>query len=157
MNTETWLSPMNKVIWLRAFRERATRVTLRDGRKFKVRYSQEKFPASDPPEEYAWVAPLYGYVPCGWFQMSKCTDTTWLTESQEFVGRESAYMTYLDDFLEKGYNGADVLAEYPALVGRKNATIRAGFSSAILARGKKARGTEVRTIESRVYLFRDPK
>lgn len=74
-NREDWMSPLNKIIWLNAFRKRNTRVRLRDGRVFSVDYDQ--IPGK------AWVdgQPHSGEVcPCGWFDLKRVTDDQFLVE-----------------------------------------------------------------------------
>jgi hypothetical protein len=72
--TEDWLSPMNKLIWIKAFKAKATTVTLRDGRKFRAWYTQRD---NVPIVE---VHPMEGRVPMGYFELKKVTDHSWLSD-----------------------------------------------------------------------------
>lgn len=72
---EDWMSPLNRIIWLNAFRRRATEVTLRDGRKFSVDYTQK-------PGK-AWVDIIGGSThPCGWFDLERVTNELFLSEQE---------------------------------------------------------------------------
>jgi len=156
MLKETWLSPPNRIIWIKAFRERAEIVTIRDGRKFKLRYSTETIFGEN--KEMVYVSPLRDeFCPAGWFRLEKVTDNLWLTETFSEPRGESIYQVLLREFIKTGYAGVDVKEEWPALEDRQSATLRQGFSSAILAAGQAGRKLEVRTIEGRVYLYRIPK
>jgi hypothetical protein len=68
------MSPLNKIIWINAFRKKATEVMLRDGRRFTIDYSQT-------PGK-AWVNGTNGEsAPCGWFDLARVTDDMFLQES----------------------------------------------------------------------------
>ena len=82
---EDWMSPLNKIIWLNAFRTKKTSVMLRDGRRFTINYDQ--IPGK------AWVdgQPHSGEVcPCGWFDLKRVTDDQFLTEPAYRRGTASA-------------------------------------------------------------------
>ena len=70
---EDWLSPMNKMIWMKAFKAKETKVVLRDGRKFTVDYNKR------PGEIY--VKSNHGYVPSGYFDEKKVMHTQWILET----------------------------------------------------------------------------
>jgi len=71
-----WRDPLNKFIWQRAFKERATEMTLRDGSVFTIRYDR-RFPMGDEAAkaegkkiDYAWVQGKHSIgSPCGWFKV----------------------------------------------------------------------------------------
>jgi len=80
-----WKDPLNRIIWHRAFKERATKMTLRDGRVFTIRY-ERKAPMGDPVEkakgtliDYAWVQGEGSITaPCGWFEVKDVVSMLWL-------------------------------------------------------------------------------
>jgi hypothetical protein len=85
---EDWLSPLNRIIWLRAFRARQTLVTLRDGRKFTVDY--DRIPGK------AWVDIASSEVnPCGWFDMERVTDDLFLSEQDNPRGTVNSFQRIL--------------------------------------------------------------
>lgn len=150
---ENWLSPLNKIIWMQAFRKRTERVTLRDGREFIVTYGNESF-FQNEVTEYAFVVPVKGLVPRGYFRMNKVTDESWLMElSREGQPRENIYANILDLFIKSDYQGIDVLEEYPNLAGRQSSSIRQGFNHAIAERKKSK--IQVMTSGGKVYLLKD--
>ena len=70
---EDWMSPLNKIIWLNAFRSKKKEVMLRDGRRFTIDYDQ--IPGK------AWVNGTNGEpAPCGWFDLKRVTDDQFLVE-----------------------------------------------------------------------------
>ena len=73
-NRTGWMSPINKLIWMKAFIGKQPEVTLNDGRKFIVDY--DRIPGK------VWVTPKkkHDFVPCGWFDYKKVTDKGWLDE-----------------------------------------------------------------------------
>ena len=71
---EDWLSPMNKLIWMKAFKARSNHATLRDGRKFKIKYKHRN------KTEIAQVSPVQGLVPMGSFELRSVTDSSWLDD-----------------------------------------------------------------------------
>lgn len=84
VSKSNWLDPLNKIIWQKAFRERATEMTLRDGRVFTIRY-KTMCPFGDSEArrkgvvvDYAWVQPK-GTLgpPCGWFQVKDVLNPDW--------------------------------------------------------------------------------
>ena len=83
MKTEYWLSPMNRVIWVKAFRARANSATLRDGRTFDIRYVTRKFMGEN--RDMALVAPTpgRGFAPMGYFDLKRVTDKLWIEESDK--------------------------------------------------------------------------
>ena len=71
---EDWMSPLNKIIWHRAFKARKTQVRLRDGRRFSIDYDQ--IPGK------AWVTIVGGPThPCGWFDLARVTHDQFLYEA----------------------------------------------------------------------------
>jgi hypothetical protein len=68
-----WMSPLNKVIFYRAFREKRTEVQINDGRRFKVNYDQRP--------GYAWVEHIgKEKIPCGWYDLKEVTNKAWLSK-----------------------------------------------------------------------------
>jgi hypothetical protein len=68
------MSPLNKILWYKAFRAKKTSIKLRDGRVFTIDYKQ--IPGK------AWVNGTNGEVaPCGWFDLARVTDEQFLYES----------------------------------------------------------------------------
>jgi hypothetical protein len=75
---EDWMSPLNKIIWLNAFRAKKKSVMLRDGRRFTIDYDQ--IPGK------AWVDGTNGEVcPCGWFDLKRVTNDLFLSEGKKDV------------------------------------------------------------------------
>jgi hypothetical protein len=155
---ESWLSPPNRIIWIKAFREKATTVTIRDGRKFNIRYRKnvEPFSKSDPNDEWALVSPDKGYAPMAWFKLSTVTDQVWLTEPDSIVAKkESIYVTYLDEFIASDIDGVNVVEQWPGLSSRLASTLRQGFASAKDERGKKANKVIVTMAGGSVFLIKE--
>lgn len=77
-----WLDPLNRMIWQRAFRLKLTETTLRDGRKFTIKYVDGKDREGKPIVK-AWIRPVagQGFAPCGWFVVKDCLDPLWLKET----------------------------------------------------------------------------
>jgi hypothetical protein len=85
------MSPLNRIIWMQAFRKKQTEVTIRDGRVFDVDYEKGKGLGFDG-HDLALVTPSQTkkqreqqFVPCGWFDMTRCTDDLWVKEDQKEV------------------------------------------------------------------------
>lgn len=150
---EDWLSPMNKLIWIRAFKNKEREVTLRDGRQFKISYSMESFFSAEPAQEYAWVECKKEGAPRGWFRMSKVTSSEWVNEETQPKG--GMYIQYLDEFIQGGEPGVSVTEQWPALEGRLASSIRQGFTSAIIQKGSSGKNFVAKTIEGKVYLFKE--
>ena len=71
---EDWMSPLNKIIWLKAFRAKQTEVTIRDGRRFRLDY--DRIPGK------VWVSfDGAAFHPCGWFDLKKVTNQLWLQDT----------------------------------------------------------------------------
>lgn len=72
---EDWMSPLNRIIWLNAFRQKKKIVRLRDGRRFSIDYDQ--IPGK------AWVDCIDDFAcPCGWFDMGRVTNDLFLSEQK---------------------------------------------------------------------------
>jgi len=71
---EDWLNPMNKILWIKAFRSKSPTVTLRDGRKFTIKYARRN------NIDIVEVRPVDGLVPMGFFELKKVTDNSWLSD-----------------------------------------------------------------------------
>jgi hypothetical protein len=160
MASESWLSPMNRAIWVKAFRNRDKKVKLRNGREFEIRYGiQHRFKASEEVEENAFVKPVKGFAPCGYFRMSKVTDEQWITEQDKTRDNENLYVTLLNEFVRSREPGVAVREEWSEQLGdRLNTTIRQGFATAIVQGRREKRvpkSVEVMTIDGSVYLLRE--
>jgi len=89
--TEDWMSPLNRIVWLRAFRTKKKVVQLRDGRKFSVDYNQ--IPGK------AWVCIMGGPThPCGWFDLYRVTDELFLTEQANSKGTVNMFQQVADGY-----------------------------------------------------------
>ena len=65
-----WLNPLNKIVLIEAFKNKAKTVTL-DDREFTINYKKR--------DGYAWIQPKEGAsVPCGWFKMDHSVTAEWL-------------------------------------------------------------------------------
>lgn len=149
-NRENWLSPMNKVLLIKAFRERAEQIKLRDGRVFTMRYDGEG------DEARVFLKARDSTAPCGWFILKTVTDSYWITESPEGSGpKEGLYLNLLDEFIKSKVKGVDLIEEYPGLEGKLATTIQSGFAKAKAERGKRADDVRVLSQEGRVYLLRE--
>lgn len=85
---EDWMSPLNKVIWMRAFRKKETEVTLRDGRKFEINYDVRPlvYPTTGETFELVHVQPSDGkFAPSGYFRLKVVTDPDWVKEDNKVV------------------------------------------------------------------------
>ena len=154
---ENWLSPPNRIIWLKAFKAKAKEVEIRDGRKFSIKYFENSTIFGKEKADYVKVTPKTGFAPMAYFNMSKVTDTLWLTEtdSAERAAKESVYVTHLDEFIASDSDGIDVVQQWPGLSSRLLTTIRQGFANAKDERGKKASGIVVTMSEGKVYLIKE--
>jgi hypothetical protein len=66
-----WMSPLNKVIFYRAFREKRAEVQINDGRTFSINYEQRP--------GYAWVEHIgKEKIPCGWYDLKVVTNKSWI-------------------------------------------------------------------------------
>jgi hypothetical protein len=72
---EDWLSPMNRLLWQKAFKSKVATVTLRDGRKFNLDYEKKNGFVS------VTLADKSSYVPRGTFDLKKVTHSSWLSET----------------------------------------------------------------------------
>ena len=83
---EDWMSPLNKVIWMRAFRKKQTEVTLRDGRKFEINYNVRPLVFASTGEKFdlVHVQPADGtFAPCGYFRLKEVTDPRWVSRDDK--------------------------------------------------------------------------
>jgi hypothetical protein len=89
--TEDWMSPLNRIIWLVAFRKKQTKVTIRDGREFSCEYGHKlTHKVSGETIDLVKVDPIPAigqnpFVPCGYFNMKTVTDVAWLSEKSNAV------------------------------------------------------------------------
>jgi len=149
------MSPMNRIIWQKAFRERSRTVTLRDGRKYTIRYTARRFGISRTFIDVAFIFPYKGYAPCGYFSMKKVLDKGWITESDIEGAPESKYVGMLDEFVDGNDNGVIVTEKWPMLEGKTSATLQRAFAQAKAHRGKYADTVQVIQQQGKVYLIRE--
>jgi hypothetical protein len=64
-----WLNPLNKTVLIATFKHKLPKVRLDNGREYKINY--------DKRPGFAWVSPIEGTVPCGWFEL-KAMNRHWL-------------------------------------------------------------------------------
>jgi hypothetical protein len=73
-----WTDPLNRLIWQKAFRERANSMILRDGKKYTIEYE----PGMDRDGKKitrAWVKIGDGTIaPCGWFTVETVLRPEWV-------------------------------------------------------------------------------
>ena len=151
------LLPPNRIIWLKAFKAKATEVVIRDGRKFNVKYFENSTIFGSEKASYVRVTPKGEFAPMGYFNLKRVTDTLWLTETDAAsrATKESIYITHLDEFVASDSNGVDVVEQWPGLASRLITTIRQGFAGAKEVRGKKADDVLVTMSEGKVYLIKE--
>jgi hypothetical protein len=87
---DNWMNPLNRLIWIKAFRQRKTRVTIRDGRKFKLDYDVPPFVIKTLGEEvevvHVYMAPMDEqpswvetcFAPYGFFDLKEVTNFHWI-------------------------------------------------------------------------------
>lgn len=83
---EDWMSPLNKVIWMKAFRKREKEVTLRDGRRFEINYDVRPlvFPTTGETFPLVHVQPSDGkFAPCGYLRLDEVTDPSWVSKDDK--------------------------------------------------------------------------
>jgi hypothetical protein len=80
MSNSNWMNPLNKLIWIKAFKDKQELVKLPGGMQFKCDYRLKP--------GLVWVKPSDGrtLVPCGWFDLNIVTKESWI-ESDKFVKR----------------------------------------------------------------------
>jgi hypothetical protein len=70
---DSWMSPLNKLIFFKAFRAKHTEVQISGGRQFKIDY--------DKRPGFAWISPIgKEIVPAGWFDLNVVTRKEWLSK-----------------------------------------------------------------------------
>jgi len=146
---------MNRIIWQKAFKERSRSVTIRDGRKFTIRYTARKFGVGRTFTDVAFIFPYKGYCPCGYFSLKKVLDKDWIFESDIEGTPESKYVGMLDEFVDSKDNGVVVTEKWPVLEGKTSATLQRAFAQAKAHRGKHADTVQVMQREGKVYLLRE--
>ena len=153
---ESAFTPLNKVLWMKAIKRRAAQVTLRDGRKFKLRYGNRRFGKRSESTDFCWFEPVSEeFVPCGYLRMNIVTDKLWLEESDRPDVPDGKYVIMLDEFIKSGLEGVEVRDNWPDLKGRLKATLQRGFKLAKDQRGIKAAHVKVVTREDEVYLVKE--
>lgn len=81
----SWMDPLNRLLWKKAFLDRATSITLRKGDSYSIEYSTwAPMLGEDPAKrvEVAWVQPTNSehLTPCGWIRIEEFTKP--LTEEE---------------------------------------------------------------------------
>ena len=71
-----WMDPLNKIIWRKAIKDKQTRVKIRDGREFVLKYEMVYDKIEQKKVEKVWISPApgktqYEFAPCGWFTVQK--------------------------------------------------------------------------------------
>jgi hypothetical protein len=156
IDRESAFTPLNKVLWMKAFRHRAKRVELRDGREFKLRYGNRRFGNRSEATDYVWFEPASEeFAPCGYLRMEIVTAKSWLTESDRPDMPDGKYVLMLDKFIDSDIQGTEVRDLWPDLKGRLKATLQRGFSQAKIHRGKAADHVKVVTDGDAVFLLKD--
>jgi hypothetical protein len=141
-----WLSPMNRIVLVRAFKAKTGKVTLVDGRVFRIKYSTTRSKALNEEYEVAYIEPIDGsFVPCGYFNLDKVMEDEWIFESDKKEPSPSFYVTYLEQFLKSDTEGICVTDEWPDLKSRTKDTLYRGFSNAKMVKGKTATGITIMT------------
>lgn len=81
--TESWMSPLNRIIWHKAFKQKTSKVKIRDGREFVCKYFT-KVAKSGDKVEMVKVDPAPGsansFVPCGEFRYNDVTHISWVSD-----------------------------------------------------------------------------
>ena len=154
---ENWLSPPNRIIWLKAFKAKAKEVEIRDGRKFEVKYFENSTIFGKEKVDYVKVSPQKGFAPMAYFNLKRVTDTMWLTETDAATrsAKESVYIQHLNEFINSDSDGVDVIEQWPGLSSRLLTTVRQGFANAKEERGKTAINVIVTMSEGKVYLIKE--
>jgi hypothetical protein len=71
------MGPLNKIVWIKAFRRKQTLVTLPGNMTFNCDYEERP--------GFVWVSPASNELtPCGWFDLDIVTKQSWI-ESDKFV------------------------------------------------------------------------
>ena len=81
---EDWLSPLNRVLWVQAFKARKTKIKLRDGREFKINYDVRPlhYKTTDEKFDLVHVQPMDGkFVPSGYFRLDVVTNIAWIGDA----------------------------------------------------------------------------
>lgn len=73
--TESWLSPLNKIIIHNACKKKEKQATLRNGTRFLLDYNRRSGFVHISP-----APPSKELVPRGWLKLDKVTDPGWLAE-----------------------------------------------------------------------------
>lgn len=149
---EDWLSPLNRVKFQRAFRNKAAQVVLRDGRKFVLKYTKKRFYGERV--EVVFISPEYEFVPCGYFRMEKVLEKDWLFEQEQQQQTPGIYDKIVNKFIDSEFNGVNVLEEYKELQGKNYQTIRRGLALAVGVKGKEADHVSVVTDDEVVFLLK---
>lgn len=147
---------MNRMIWIRAFRTKADKVELLDGRKFTIKYIKNPFYSNSEKGDklVALVRPVRGYIPMGYFRMSRVTDKLWITESDRDDTKPSGYIVKLEEFLNSDLNGVQVDEQWPDLNSKTMETLRRGFNLAKSQISRKAENVNVVVNEGKVFLVK---
>jgi hypothetical protein len=150
---ESWMSPMNRARFARAFKSKSRKIKIRDGRTFNLIYRKQKL--YDEDTDVVLVRPTEGYAPMGYFRMERVLDPDWITESDRQEPSTGLYLGFLDEFIDKPeLRGIIVTEQWPELEGRKIETLRNGFAGAKSVRGRKASNVSVMIADGEVYLLK---
>ena len=79
------MSPLNRIIWMRASKARKTEVTIRDGRRFLINYDVRPihFPASNVVRKLVHIKPADGkFAPSGYFNLDHVQTVDWVKEAK---------------------------------------------------------------------------
>jgi hypothetical protein len=155
---ENWKSPMNRLRFLRAIRDRENKVTLRDGRVFKLRYIPNPFHSKDEEVEdkqTVLVIPERGFAPMGYFRISQVTAKEWVTESDRRESPPGMYVRMLLDFIKLDLAGIQVDKQWPELEGKDINVVKRGFATAKSQHSKQAENIKVIKFEDQIFLVKE--
>ena len=74
-----WTNPLNRLIWQRAFKARASSMILRDGKTYTIEYEEGHVDVEGKKVTKAWVKIADNVAPCGWFTVEKVLSPSWVT------------------------------------------------------------------------------
>ena len=89
---ENWMSPLNRVLFMQAFRKKATKVTIRDGREFTIRYDVRPlhYKVTDETRPLACVEVIGPEeVPFGFFDLTVVTNAQWVSDGNKLSKQET--------------------------------------------------------------------
>jgi hypothetical protein len=83
LNRGEWLNPLNRLIWQKAWKDKATQVVLQlvppgsKKKKTTVFTCDYKLKPGS-----VWVAPVDNFAPCGWFVLDTVLSPLWVSEQK---------------------------------------------------------------------------